>query len=119
MSDSHPTFDSMLDLCRNQHRRIVLGILLAEQQSVTLTDLIEGVFRYNHQTPVTEASEDVLSETRNSLYHHHLPKLASEGLIIYEPDRERVEATEQLEEVQPTLSTILDADPELEAPIEL
>ena len=119
MSDSHLTFDSVLDLCRNQHRRIVLGILVAEQRSVTLNDLIEGVFKYNHHTPPTEAVEDVLSKTRNSLSHHHLPKLASEGLIMYEPDREHVEATEQLEEVQPTLSTILDADPNLEAPIEL
>ena len=119
MSDPHPTFDSLLDLCRKQHRRIVLGILLAEQQSVTLNDLTEAVLKYNHHTPRTEAPDDVPAGIRISLHHNHLPKLASEGLISHDTDRGRVTATEQLEEVQPTVSTILDADPELEAPIEL
>ena len=119
MSDPHPTLDSILDLCRNQHRRIVLGILVAEQRSVTLDDLIEGVLKYNHQTPLTEAPDDLLAEIRNSLQHNHLPKLTSEGLITYEPDREHVATTEQFEQVQPIVSTILDADPELDAPIEL
>ena len=119
MSDSHPTFDSVLDLCRNQHRRIVLGMLIAEQRSVTLNDLTETVLKHNHHILPTEAPEDVLAETRTSLHHNHLPKLASEGLISYEPDREHVEAAEQLEQVRPTVSAVLDADPDLEAPIEL
>ena len=119
MSDSHLTFDSVVDLCRNQHRRIVLGILAAEQRSVTLTDLTQAVLKYSHQIPHTEASEDVLAKIRNSFHHHHLPKLTSEGLVTYEPDRGLVAATEQFEKVQPTVSAILDADPELDAPIEL
>jgi len=119
VSDPHITFDSVLDLCRSQHRRIVLGILVAEQRSVTLNELTEAIIKYNHQISPTEASDDVLAETRTSLHHNHLPKLASEGLITYEPDREHAEATEQLTQVQPTVSAVLDADPELEAPIEL
>ena len=119
MSDPRPTFDSVLDLCRNQHRRIVLGILVAEQRSVTLNELTEAILKYNHDTPPTEASDELLGETRISLHHHQLPKLASEGIITYKPDRGRVAATEQLEAVQPVVTTILDADPELEAPIEL
>ena len=119
MSDPRPTFDSVLDLCRNQHRRIVLGILVAEQRSVTLNELTEAIIKYNDETSPTEASDDVLAETRTSLHHNHLPKLASEGLITYEPDREHAEATEQLMQVEPTVSAVLDADPELEAPIEL
>ena len=109
----------MLELCLNQHRRIVLGVLVAEQRSMTLNDLTETVLKYNHHTLPTEAPDEVQAETRNSLHHHHLPKLASEGLITYKSDRGHVAATEQLEEVQPVVSTILDADPELEAPIEL
>jgi hypothetical protein len=111
-------FDSVLDLCQNQHRRIVLAILAEEQRSLTLNDLTQTILKYNHHTPITEASEDVLVEIRRSLYHVHLPKLASKGLITYDPDRQLVEPTEQFEQVQPTVSTILDADLELEAPIE-
>jgi len=109
----------MLELCRNQYRRIVLGVLVAEQRSMTLNDLTETVLKYNHHILPTEAPDDLLAETRNSLHHNHLPKLDSEGLITYKSDRGHVAATEQLEEVQPVVSTILDADPELEAPIEL
>jgi len=119
VSDPDPTFDSVLDLCRNQHRRIVLGMLLAEQRSVTLNDLTRTVLTYNHHTLPTEAPDDVVAETRISLHHNHLPKLASEGIITYKPDRGHVAATEQLEAIQPVVTTILDADPELEAPIEL
>jgi len=69
--------------------------------------------------PITEASEDVLTEIRLSLYHVHLPKLASKGLINYDTEKELVEPIEQFDQVQPTLSTILDADPSLKAPMKL
>lgn len=112
------SYDSVLDLCRDQHRRIVLGTLAEEQRSLTLSDLTKTVLKNNHQTSITEASGDVLAEIRRSLYHVHLPKLASAGLIDYDPERRLVKRTEQFDQVQPTLSTILAADPTLEAPIE-
>jgi len=117
--DPHTTFDSILDLCRDKHRRIVLGVLVAEQQSVTLNDITETVLKYNSHASPTEASGHASTEIRKSLHHHHFPMLASEGLISYDPDRERVEATEQLAQAQPTLSAVLDADPELEGPVGL
>jgi len=104
---------------QNQHRRIVLGTLAEEQRSLTLNDLTKAILKYNHQTPITEASEDVLTEIRLSLYHVHLPKLSSKGLINYDPERELVEPIEQFDQVQPTLSMILDADPSLEEPMKL
>jgi len=119
MSGGSIAFDSVLSLCQHQHRRVVLGTLAEEQRSLTLNDLTQAVLKYNHQTPPTEASKDVLTEIRLSLYHVHIPKLASEGLINYDSDRHLVEPTEQLEQVRPTLSTVLDADPSLETPMEL
>ena len=119
MKRSSTSFDSVLDLCRHQHRRIVLAILAEEQRSLTVNDLSQAILKYNHQTQITEASEDVIVEIRLSLQHVHLPKLAAKGLITNHPDRQIVEPTEQLEQVQPTVSTIIDADPTLEAPIEL
>lgn len=112
-------FDSVLDLCQNQHRRIVLGTLAEEQRPLTFDDLTKAVLTHNHQTPLAETSEDVLTEVRLSLYHVHLPKLASAGLITYDPEIELVEPTAQFDQVQPTLSTILDADPELDTPMTL
>ena len=112
-------FDSALDVCRHQHRRIVLGTLTAEGRPLTLEDLTEAVLEYNHGTAITEAPSDVLSETRIALHHVHLPKLAAEGLVDYDPERHLVEPTEQLAQAQPTLSRIFEADSSLEAPIEL
>ena len=112
-------FDSVLDLCQHQHRRIVLGVLAEEKRPLTLRDLTEAVLKYNHQIPITEVSEDVLTEIRHSLYHVHIPKLAAAGLIHYAPERQLVVPAKQLDQIQPTLSTILDADPTLDAAMEL
>ena len=119
MSGTTSAFDSVFDACQHQHRRIVLGLLTAEQRSLTLNDLTQTVLKYNHQASPTEVSEDVLTEIRVSLHHVHLPKLASNELVTYDPDQHLVEPTEQFEQVQSTLATILDADPTLETPIEL
>lgn len=119
MSKDSPSFDSVLALCQHQHRRIVLGTLAEEQRLLTLNDLSKAVLKHNHQMPITEASEEVLNEIRVSLHHAHLPKLAAEGLIHYDSERQCVEPTDQFEQVQPMLSTLLAADPTLEAPIKL
>lgn len=118
MSINSISYNSVLNVCQNQHRRIVLGTLTEEQRSLTLNDLTKTVLKNNHQTPTTAESEDVLTEIRRSLYHVHLPKLASTGLIDYDPERQLVKRTEQFDQVKPTLSTILAADPTLETPIE-
>lgn len=117
MREDTVAFDSVLDLCHNQHRRIVLGTIAKEQRSLTLEELIDAVLEYNHQTPPAEASEDVRTEIRLSLHHAHLPKLAAGGLITYDSERQLVDPIERSDQVQQTLATILAADPTLEAPI--
>lgn len=117
MSEDSTAFDSVLDLCQHQHRRIALGTLAEEQRSLTLNDLTKTVLKYNHQTPITEVSEDVLSDVQLSLYHVHLPKLAAAGLIEFDPARQLVEPTEQLDQMQSILSTILEADSTLDTPM--
>jgi len=119
MSEKSITFDSVLNVCQNQHRRIVLKMLVEEQRSLTLDELTKAILKYNHHTPPTEASEDVLKEIRVSLYQVHLPKLASEGFINYDREQEFVGPAEQLEQGQSALSTILTADPSLKTPMKL
>lgn len=119
MSENPTNFDSVLTLCKNQHRRIVLGALAEQQRSLTLEDLTEAILKYNHQMASTEAPEEILTDIAISLYHVHLPKLAAKGLITYDREHKLVEPTGQLDQVQPVLSTILDADPSLDAPMTL
>lgn len=113
------TYDTVLDLCKHQHRRIVLGVLAEEQRSVALGDLTKAVLKYNHHTPIEKGSADVLSKIHPLLHQAHLPKLDTEGLIHYDSEKELVEPTEQFEQVQSTLATLFEADPSLDMPMEL
>lgn len=119
MTEKPTAFDSVLSLCQDQHRRIVLGALVEEQRSLTLDELTNAILTYNHGTPPAEASEDAVTDIHISLYHVHLPRLASKGFIDYDREQGVVDSTEQLEQVQPTLSTLLAADPSLKPPMKL
>jgi len=119
MSADAVAFDSVLDLCRHQHRRIVLGVLAAERRPLTRDELTEAVLAYNHGTPLREVSDGVAESVRVSLHHEHLPKLAAEGLVEYDREGEVVELTERFYRMQSMVDAILDADPELEPPVEL
>jgi len=110
------TFDAVIKLMQNQYRRIVLAVLAAEQQSLTIDDLVESILNYNNHTPSTDCSEDELMEIRFSLHHVHLPKLDSTGLIVYDSDQWLAEPTERLERLESTVSEIIDADPKTESP---
>ena len=114
MMDTTSEFDAVLSLCQNQHRRIVIAVLAEEQQSTTLDDLIRAIVRYNHQMPFPEASDEIVTQIQISLHHLHLPKLNDAGLVEYYPEQQRVMPTEQFDQIQPLLSAIIEADPDLE-----
>ena len=111
MSENPVAIDSILDLCRNQYCRITVRTLAEEQRSMTIDELSKAIFSDIHQTPITEASEDVLTEIRISLYHAHIPKLAAKGYVTYDAEGQLVEPTGQLTESNSTLSTFLAGDP--------
>jgi NCAIR mutase (PurE)-related protein len=113
------SFDTVLGLCRNQRQRIVLAVLAEEQRSLTVNDLTKTILKYNHQAPVTEVSEEVMTQIQRSLHHVHLPKLASAGVIEYDTERHLVEPADNFVDRVPYLPAILDTDPNLQRPVEL
>lgn len=119
MSDHSGALDTVIDLCRNEHRRIVLGALTAEQHGLSVNDLTSAILKYTHHRPETAVSDDELPQIQVSLHHTHLPKMESAGLIEYDPERGHVEPTAELAQLQSYLAPIFDADPALELPIEL
>ena len=116
--DSIP-FDTVLDVCRDRHRRIVLAVLAGEQRGLTVNDLTKAIAKQNHHVRVTEMSAERLPELQLSLHHVHLPKIEAAGLIDYDQERGLVEPTEQFEQAQPQLSALIEADPDHESPVEL
>jgi len=119
MSERSIEFDTVLDLCRDRHRRTVLAFFANQQRSLTLNDLVKTIIKHNHHLSVSAVSGDELSQIRLSLVHQHIPALEAVSVVEYDPDRELVEPTERFDELQPALSAIIEADPELEPPFEL
>jgi hypothetical protein len=119
MSEGSIEFDTVLDACGDQHRRIVLAVLADQQRSVTFNELTMTIVKHNHHTPLSEASDEALTQIQSSLYHLHLPKLEDIGIIEYDPKQRLVEPTAQFDQLQPHLSALIEADPELETPVEL
>ncbi|NKE35845.1 hypothetical protein GWG54_08425 [Natronococcus sp. JC468] len=110
-------FDTVLELCQEQHRRIILATLTHEKRSVTVTDLTKTILKHNHHTPLAAVSEEESKRIRLALHHVHLPKLAEQSIVGYDRERQLVKPTPQFDQLQPQLSAIIDADPDLDAPI--
>lgn len=111
-------FDTVLDLCQYERRRIVLSVLTDQQQPVTVTDLAETVVERDRRGPPTEAAAETLASVETSLNHVHLPRLVDAGLVEYSRERQLMEPTDQFVQGEPHLSAILDADPLLAMPSE-
>ncbi len=119
MVGSSPEFDTVLELCQDQHRRIVLAALTHEERSLTVNDLKQIIVNQNHHASITELPREEISHIQISLVHLHLPKLESLSLVEYDQGRQLVEPTPQFEQLVPQLSAIIDLDPGLEAPVAL
>ncbi|WP_290815376.1 hypothetical protein [Halovivax sp.] len=118
-SERRLEFDAVLDLCRDRRRRIVLAVLADQQRSLTLNDLVKTIVKHNHHLPVTAVSGAEFSRVRVSLTHVHIPALEAASVIDYDSNRALVEPTARFDELQPRLSAVIEADPELEQPVEL
>lgn len=119
MSERPIAFDTVLDLCDDRNRRIVLAVLAEERRSLTVNDLRSKILAQSHQRTVSNVSEETRTKIRLSLCHTHVPKLESAGVVEYDPERQLVEPTDRFDRLEPHLSAILEADPELEEPIAL
>lgn len=119
MVETPTEFNTLLELCQDQHRRIVLAVLATENRSLTVNDLTKAIVKHNHHTPLIEVPEEESKQIQTSLFHAHIPKLEDLSLIDYDRERKLVEPTSQFNRLQPQLSAIIDADPDLDPPVTL
>lgn len=117
MNDTSATLDTVIELCRDRHCRIVLTVLAEERRSLTVRDLTQFIVQHEHHTLLSEAPAEVVQEIQISLHHRYLPKLEANGVIEYDSERQVVELTDEFDQLQPTIETIVAADPELDSPI--
>lgn len=115
MSDGVPDYDTILDVCSDRQRRVILAKLLEQNRPLTMRDLMHAIAKHNHHAPLEELASEVMERVQISLHHIHLQKLQAAELIEYDTDRQLVEPTEMIDEIHPTLAAILDADPALDS----
>lgn len=77
----------MLD---DERPRLVIEILQAFDEPVTLADLAEEVAIRERQVPITAVSGETVAGIYHSLYHTHVPELADAGIIEYDQDNDMV-----------------------------
>ncbi|WP_256392641.1 DUF7344 domain-containing protein [Natronoarchaeum rubrum] len=119
MGRDAPTFDDVLDLCADRRRRIVLGVLVTQERSLTINDLTKAIVKHNHHEPLAEVSGETLTQIKAELHHRHAPRLADAGLIKYDRERQLVEPTDRFAQVETQLTEVLDADPAAAPPLDL
>ncbi|AHF99877.1 hypothetical protein HALLA_14845 [Halostagnicola larsenii XH-48] len=114
MSDATGELDTVLELCRVEHRRIVLAILLKDRRALTLNDLTKEIVRHNHRMSITDVPSETVSRIHLSVVHQHVPKLADAKVITYDRERQLVEPTDRLDGLESSLSTIIGLDSDLD-----
>lgn len=108
--DGTPTLDTVLDVCRHKHRRIVLATLANKPQSTSIDELIDAVIKYNHHVPPKDVDDERVKRIHVGLHQAQLPKLADTGFIQYDPERKVVEPTAEVGREGSHLSAILALD---------
>lgn len=81
--------DTVHELLANERRRTVLRCL-REHGPLVLPDLADEVARVEHDSPLPQIPEDDVLCVYLSLWHSHVPKLSSAGVVSYDQDRDRV-----------------------------
>lgn len=102
-SPSELPADDIYHILQTKRRRDVLRYLRDADGPVRLRDLAERVAAWEQETTVEHLSSDERQRVYISLYQSHLPKLDNRGIVEYDKDRGRVEATPLAAQFEPYL----------------
>lgn len=112
-TETRSSIDDTLRLLQNPQRRYVLYYLL-DKRWTCKESLVEQVAAWEHQTTISELSDEELRRVETSLYHSHLPKLADHGLIEYDfrsGDIATLELTDEIRSLLVSIRDIEESDP--------
>ncbi|MDS0477767.1 hypothetical protein [Natrinema sp. 1APR25-10V2] len=87
------SLDDIYHLLQTKRRRDVLRYLRDAEGPVRLRELAEQIAAWEQETTVDNLTSDERQRVYISLYQSHLPKLDNHGIVDYDKDRGRVEAT--------------------------
>ncbi|WP_217468211.1 helix-turn-helix domain-containing protein [Haloterrigena gelatinilytica] len=98
--------DVVFTLLSHPKRRAVVRLLLNQDRALTLRDLRNEIVEREEGIEITEADESQTRQTLVSLHHAHIPKLTEAGVVTYDKDRQIVEPTEKIGQLESFLSCV-------------
>jgi HEPN domain-containing protein len=119
MESSRNRFDLLLDLSRDRHRRIVLGIFADQQRRLTIADLVKTILRHDREEPLIQVSGEEFKQIRSLLHHSHIPRMEKADFVEYDRETRRIKPTEELLQIAPHVIDLLEIDPDIDTPVEL
>ena len=97
-----PAWDAVSTLLARPYRTDVLALLADRDRETTLAELVTALRERHTASPLPDDDRDL----QVSLHHVDLPKLASTGLVAYDPPARTVAPTPRL----PTLAARIDLE---------
>lgn len=89
-----PSLSELLDLFNHPRRRFVLGLLEETDGDVSMDSLAQRLAAWEGGDSSTESGPPAVEDVKISLYHTHLPKLETAGLVTYDSTNVRYDLGE-------------------------
>lgn len=89
--------DAVFSAMADERRRHVLAVISGESDAMDVSTVVERVAERMMSDDSESPSELATRRLSISLYHRHLPKMASAGLIEYDTENQTIEATQTME----------------------
>lgn len=104
------TPDQVFDALGNDWRRRALFVLWTREEPMTLAGLADETVAERCDTSVDEVSAEQRKRAATSLHHVHLPKLADNGIVDYDPHGNTVELTASRRDLEPYVDLVREAE---------
>jgi hypothetical protein len=99
--------DELFTCLASARRRALVDALTSKQASISIQELARQVAAREKGISVDDLSNEAVQEVYFSLHHVHLPKLASAGVIEYDPEQNEVGRGPTFEPAAEILDTVL------------
>lgn len=97
---THQGLDAIYESLTDPRRRYAIRCLQDYGESMALADLADEIAVLENDAPITEIPAEDVKQVYCSLYHKHLPKLSSAGVVQYDQERDMVQFPEDAEQME-------------------
>lgn len=86
--------DALFDVLSNSRRRFVVALLDGYSRPMAMADVATELTNWESDPSGDETTDDQVTSRYIELYHVHVPKMADEGVIVHDQDRNTIELTD-------------------------